>query len=522
MNFNHIEHDLFLLMLNLTQLRDPERVRRVFVEAVNSLWNGITLRFLSEEEKPDGEIVDVTSLRHSFGRVCIRGSMEHLCAENRSLLRNAIRMLAVILENRMQAALLSDEKLMLESLVRERTAQLVHANADLRREIAERIHAEKYLDNILNSSPSAIIGLDAEGRIRTFNPAAETLSGIPANQARSRFFSEILPEYAAYVTDIREFVKKGKSFSRARIPKPGKGIAVYRDFHMYPLGSETYEGAVIRIDDVTERVQFEEMMVQTEKMISVGGLAAGMAHEINNPLGGILQSVQNIFRRIAPELPANQETAEKYGTDLKTIRSYLKDRRIIQFLQAIRESGERAAGIVTNMLNFSRRSESSMAPANPAELVDRAVELAGHDYDLRKRYDFRQIEIIRDYESNLPRLPCTETEIEQVILNLLRNAAQAMAQKKYYGEKPCIRLMLRQEGNMLLLVVEDNGPGMEEHIRKRIFEPFFTTKEVGTGTGLGLSVSYFIIASNHRGTMHAESVPGQGTRFVIRLPLVRE
>ncbi len=522
MNFNHIAHDLFLLMLNLTQLRDPDRIRRVFLEALNSLWDSVTLRFLSENEKPDGEIVEVKSLRHSFGRVCIRGRMDDLPPENRSLLRNAIRMLAVILENRMQADLLSDEKLMLESLVRERTVQLEQANAELRREIAERIHAEKYLDNILNSSPSAIIGLDAEGRIRTFNPAAEALSGIPANQARGRFFSDILPEYAAYVSDIREFVKKGKSFSRARIPKPGRGIAVYRDFHMYPLGSETFEGAVIRIDDASERVRFEEMMVQTEKMMSVGGLAAGMAHEINNPLGGILQSVQNIFRRIAPELPANQETAEKYGTDLKTICSYLKDRRILQFLQGIRESGERAAGIVSNMLNFSRRSESRMAPANPAELVNRAVELAGHDYDLKKRYDFRQIEIVRDYAPDLPRLPCTETEIEQVILNLLRNAAQSMAEKKYQSEKPCIRLILRQEGQNLLLVVEDNGPGMDEHTRKRIFEPFFTTREVGTGTGLGLSVSYFIIASNHRGTMHAESVPGRGTRFVIHLPLDRE
>jgi len=253
----------------------------------------------------------------------------------------------------------------------------------------------------------------------------------------------------------------------------------------------------------------------------VGGLAAGMAHEINNPLGGILQSVQNILRRISPELAANHEAAEKCGTDLKTIRTYLKDRRIIQFLQGIRESGERAAAIVSNMLNFSRRSESRMAPANPADLVNRAVELAGHDYDLKKKYDFRQIEIVRDYAPDLPRLPCTETEIEQVILNLIRNAAQAMAEKNYQSEKPCIRLILRQEGDMLVLTVEDNGPGMDEHIRKRMFEPFFTTKEVGTGTGLGLSVSYFIIVSNHRGSMHAESVPGQGSRFVIRLPLDR-
>jgi len=384
MNTKYIGHDLFLLMLNLTQLRDPERIRRVFIEAVNSLWEGVSLRFVSENEKPDGEIVQVASSRHSFGRVCIRGRTEELSEENRSLLRNAIRMLAVILENRMQADLLADEKLILESLIRERTAQLMQANAELRHEITERSRAEKYLDSILNSSPFAIIGLDADGKIQAFNHAAESLSGICADKAHNRLFSDILPEYAIYMTNIREFVRKGKTFSCTRIPGSGKTHMTYRDFHMYPLVSKTFEGAVIRIDDVTERVRFEEMMVQTEKMMSVGGLAAGMAHEINNPLGGILQSVQNIVRRISPELAANHEVAEKHGTDLKTIRAYLKDRRIIQFLQAIRESGERAAFIVSNMLTFSRRSESRMAPANPAQLVNRAVELAGHDYDLKK------------------------------------------------------------------------------------------------------------------------------------------
>jgi signal transduction histidine kinase len=119
----------------------------------------------------------------------------------------------------------------------------------------------------------------------------------------------------------------------------------------------------------------------------------------------------------------------------------------------------------------------------------------------------------------MPKVPCMATEIEQVMLNLLKNAAQAMAEKVSGGMHPRITLRLRHDGDTARIEVEDNGPGMDEKHRKRVFEPFFTTKEVGTGTGLGLSVSYFIVTSNHKGRMAVESEPGRGARFIIELPL---
>ncbi|MCP4629670.1 MAG: GHKL domain-containing protein, partial [bacterium] len=122
---------------------------------------------------------------------------------------------------------------------------------------------------------------------------------------------------------------------------------------------------------------------------------------------------------------------------------------------------------------------------------------------------------------NLPRIPCTETEIEQVLLNLLTNAAWAMANEKS-SDPPRITLLIDVEKEMARIEVEDNGPGMDEETRKRIFEPFFTTKPVGEGTGLGLSVSYMIITNNHKGVMEVESEPGKGAKFVIRLPLDRK
>jgi len=139
---------------------------------------------------------------------------------------------------------------------------------------------------------------------------------------------------------------------------------------------------------------------------------------------------------------------------------------------------------------------------------------------LKKKYDFKTIDIRRDYEQGLPTVNITETEIEQVFLNLFKNAAQAMADKDFGDERPNITLRTRKEGKFVRIEVEDNGPGMDEDVRKRVFEPFYTTKRVGLGTGLGLSVSYFIIARNHEGEFLVESEPGKGSKFIIRLPSV--
>ena len=260
-------------------------------------------------------------------------------------------------------------------------------------------------------------------------------------------------------------------------------------------------------------------MVQTEKMMSVGGLAAGMAHEINNPLGIMVQAVQNIERRVSTELPSNAKAAEELGVSLTTIHDYLEKRRILTMLDDIREAGTRAAKIVANMLQFSRRSESALQYGGIDQLIDQSVELAGNDYDLKKKFDFRHINIVRNYTQDIPDIKMVATEIEQVLLNLLKNAAQAFADKDFKNEKPTITIDTCKEDDFIKITISDNGPGMPEEIRKRIFEPFFTTKPVGTGTGLGLSVSFMIITNNHKGRLEVESSPDRGTTFTIRLPL---
>ncbi len=395
-------------------------------------------------------------------------------------------------------------------------------------DITERKQAEEemqrlrnVLQNIVDSMPSVLVGIDAAGRVTQWNREAEQAGGLTRDEAQGRALTDVLPQFREEMECIRQVIRERKPHKQARIRQQDRGETRFTDMTIYPLIANGVEGAVIRIDDVTARIQFEEMMIQTEKMMSVGGLAAGMAHEINNPLSGILQSAQNMLRRTSPELPRNIQAAQECGTDLNTIRAYLEARGIFRFIETIRTSGERAAEIVTNMLNFSRRSDSSKEPVNLLELLDKTVELASTDYDLKKHYDFRSIDIERDYDPDLPNVPCVNMEISQVILNVLRNAAQALINQDAPAAPPKITLRLRQDGDMACIDVEDNGPGMDEATRKRVFEPFFTTKEVGVGTGLGLSVSYFIITNNHRGTMTVTSSPGKGATFCFRLPLVK-
>jgi signal transduction histidine kinase len=259
-------------------------------------------------------------------------------------------------------------------------------------------------------------------------------------------------------------------------------------------------------------------------MMSVGGLAAGMAHEINNPLGGIIHSVQNIQRRLSTDLEKNASLASSLGTDISAIQAYLDQRGIYKFLDSIKDAGERSATIVSNMLLFSRQSSKKKQFVDVKDLLTRTITIASSDYNLSHGYDFKRINITKDFDDGLPEIPCVSSELEQVFLNLLTNAAQALqtyvedklSQPHWHSE---IIIKTRKVNNSAVITISDNGPGMDEETRKRIFEPFFTTKDIGYGTGLGLSVSFFIIASHHQGTMTASSMLGQGTQFTITLPL---
>ncbi|TWI58489.1 hypothetical protein IQ22_00195 [Pseudomonas duriflava] len=382
---------------------------------------------------------------------------------------------------------------------------------------------QNYLNSIIDSMPSALIAVDEQFYVTQWNQEATNLSGTNLDEALNQpiflafpSIKPFLPQLSRAAEHMR--VEKVERVTWALIDTPRHYTLTF-----YPLMGGAGRGVVIRIDDITQRLTMEELMVQSEKMLSVGGLAAGMAHEINNPLGAILHNVQNIRRRLSPDLQKNLDQAAECNVELDVINCYLEGREIPRLLDGIHQAGSRAAKIVSHMLAFSRRSNRKMEACELPPLIDQAIEIAGTDFDLAEGFDFRALHIEREFDPDLGPVPVIANELEQVLLNLLKNAAQAIHQRgdEEEGEMGHIVLRTRRQGKWAEIQVEDNGVGIPEHICKRIFEPFFTTKEVGQGTGLGLSVSYFIITNNHKGQMEVQSTPGEGTCFTLRLPLIQ-
>ncbi len=266
-----------------------------------------------------------------------------------------------------------------------------------------------------------------------------------------------------------------------------------------------------------EKAKLEEMMVQSEKMVSIGGLAAGMAHEINNPLAGILQNAQVIRNRLKERLPANLAVADQLGIEFDSVCAYMEQRKIYKMIDSLLEAGKRAAAIVSNMLSFARKSSSGFVAEDICAILDKTIELAASDYSLKKKFDFKKIRIIKNYSPSIPKIRCKASEIQQVFFNILSNGAQAMVSQGS-SEQPCFEIRVCTEGRMARVDIIDNGPGMETEVKKRIFEPFFTTKDVGEGTGLGLAVCYFIVTENHKGSIEVTSAPSKGSCFIVRLP----
>ncbi len=394
------------------------------------------------------------------------------------------------------------------------------------RDMTELHRLRNYASKIINCMPSILIGVNNDGRVTQWNTTAEQVTGIRANDAHGKKISDVLPRMSEDIENIQKSIQSGKVIQEQRRPRTSENGTCYDDITIYPLISDDEKSAVIRIDDVTEKMRMEEMMIQSEKMLSIGGLAAGMAHEINNPLAGMLQTASVMKSRLEnTQMAANIRAAEKIGISMHDIRLFMEKRGIFSMMEAITNSGQRLAEIVNNMLSFARKPDAAVSSHDPAKLVDQVLEIAATDYDLKKKYDFKTIKIIKEYGPDLPLLPCEKSKIQQVLLNILHNGAQAMqAEDRVKENPPCftIKLSVENRTNMLIIEIQDNGPGMDQEVSKRIFEPFFTTKPPGIGTGLGLSVSYFIVTKNHGGIMDVESSPGKGATFIIRLPLERQ
>ncbi|MCX6904378.1 MAG: ATP-binding protein, partial [Verrucomicrobia bacterium] len=246
-------------------------------------------------------------------------------------------------------------------------------------------------------------------------------------------------------------------------------------------GKPAYQFA---LREITERVRLEEQLRQAEKLSALGQMISGVAHELNNPLASIKSYVDWIL--------THHELAEPTRNDL----------------QKVAHESSRAAKLVGNFLSFARQQPSCRTKTDINQLIERVMEL--RRFDLRARH----IEYSLDLSAGLPSAQTDQDKIQQVLVNLINNAMQAMKGASHPGQ---IRLTTSQVDHLIRICVEDNGPGVPKHLEAKIFEPFFTTKQVGEGTGLGLSIAHSIMAE-HDGRLYYQTSSLGGACFVLELP----
>lgn len=403
--------------------------------------------------------------------------------------------------------------------VHRRNKQLQYLYQQEQKSAQAKLRLQELLQGMIDSMPSVLIAIDHSGVVNQWNNEAEHMTGITGETAIGKRIEGLFPSIQSELGKWRDALERDELLRYAKVPYAEHGETKIKDIIIYPYHSTHESGAVIRIDDITEKVNMEELFIQSEKMVSIGGIAAGMAHELNNPLGIVLQSLQNVRRRLDPRIAKNQMMAGEIGVSLEAVAEYMQQREILEYFEHMRSAGSRASDIVRGMLNFSRRSDIQKEYGSIEETVQRAIQFAKLDYQLKKHYRIDRIRINLNFSRDIPQVFMKSGEIEQVLVNLIKNSTQSFPKEKIDGEEARIDIRVFVQDENVVLKVFDNGSGMNAEVRDAVFQPFFTTKQREEGTGLGLSVSHFIITRNHGGKLGVESELGKGTAFTVTLPV---
>ncbi len=380
------------------------------------------------------------------------------------------------------AAIIFEDKLVLTEKERgELSESIRHITESLRfsrQELADAnrnlAYLKEFSENIIESAPAGIVTIDSFLRVKYWNKEMETVTGIKKSEASNRPIIDLLPwitKETLMQSEQREMTVQTPSLQSFKI-----NISPFKD----PSG-----GYVVILEDITEKKKMEEKLLQASKLASIGKLTAGISHEIGNPLASISSLVQEL-RSLT--MGAEKDT-EFTGESLKTINSHI----------------ERIVKIVRSLGDFARLSSAEKTVSNISEILDRTINLVKYD----KR--FKNIQLATDIE-DIPLLKVNPDKIQQVFLNLMINALDAMPDGGSLG------ISMKKAAGFIEVVFTDSGAGIDESVLDRIFDPFFTTKAPGKGTGLGLSICYGIIRE-HNGTITVKSRKGEGTTFVIRLPI---
>ncbi len=390
--------------------------------------------------------------------------------------------------------------------------------------------SERRYRQLTEAALDAIVVADQSGSITLFNPAAEKTFGYKASEMVGRPLTQLMPP------EFADMHRRGfDRYVQTRVPHiVGRTVELLgrrKDGSQFPLelslsaidvgGELQFQGA---IRDLTERNRMRDMVVQNEKLASIGLLSAGVAHEINNPLAYVannlvvlerdnkaLMALLDIYdkakERLAQVDPASARRAQELADQIDL--AYVRD-NLDRVLTRTREGVQRVTRIVQSLRGLARTTKPDFEEAHLPDIVDMSLDM------IRGRLQRRGISVDLDFGPS-PKLRCVTTQLGQVLLNLLVNALQAI-ESTNRSDGGRIRISSRNQNGEMLIEVADNGTGIPPEHLPKLFDPFFTTKPVGEGTGLGLSISHGII-SGHGGRIEVDSRQGEGTTFRIFLPL---
>ncbi len=349
---------------------------------------------------------------------------------------------------------------------------------------------------ILETTVDAIITIDSQGIVQTFNSAAEKIFGYRAEEVIGNNVKMLMPEpyqseHDGYIgrylkTGVPKIIGTGRQVNGLR--KDGTEFPMDLAVSEVPSKDKRLFAGIVR--DMTERILLEEQLVQSAKLAAVGRLISGIAHEVNNPVSIIKLHIASVMQNIE---------SQKLPEDL------------IETLRVIQRQNNKIGQIIAGLQAFSRQGYFSPDWINVNQTVHTALRLV--ENTLQNQDIVYQAEL----EDSLPKVFLDPIRIEQVLLNLFNNAIEAMPGGGVLTVSTTLKTDQTDE-DWLVIRVRDTGTGIEEEHLAQLFDPFFTTKEVGEGTGLGLSVSYGLI-QEHRGRIEVSSQPGKGSEFQIYLPL---
>jgi len=355
------------------------------------------------------------------------------------------------------------------------------------RRAQELARLKEFNENIIESINVGVMVINLAGRITNWNGALEEIYGLRRGETIGLRITEVFQ--SEMLRALRELMarsewQKGEPVNVYKFrARAADGRDLMLNISLAPLQSKTSEteGTLVAIEDVTERIRLEEQLQQSDKLSSIGLLAAGVAHEVNTPLTGISSYSQMLMQQIPETDPRHQ------------------------LLDKIYRQTSRASSIVNNLLNFSRVSDARLSPVDLNRVLDDTIQL------LEAQLRNTEIVVVRNYADDLPPAPANAPKLQQVFMNLILNARDAMPR----GGR--LEITTEADDDSVLIRFRDTGSGIAPEHLARIYDPFFTTKQIGKGTGLGLAVSYGIIR-DHGGDILVESQQDQGTLFQITLP----